>query len=371
MSGNALVISGGTAKGAYAAGLVHGLFSSHPELGPKLRYFSGTSTGALIVPMLALWAATGDRAHLDVIPERYAAPSSDVWRSEPDGFWGHAVAWIARPFVKEQADLVGRIVESGAGLDTRPLLAKIERDYTDELLRDLFSRRDRVECIVNCVSAQTGSVDKFSSADPKMTPEVFRRAIYASCLQPIFMPLEDVHHPERPRAEQYMDGGIRDVIPIRAAWYAGATRVLAIALSDRHTKRDPGRYEGPGGVPKLLIRVMVGMLDQEIADDDIHEARYIAAIGRLAAHAPPVALAEALELIDEKEHRLFRGERLHDLHVHRPAPDVKLTDAFEWSEADMRRWIGCGEDVATTDEGRRMADFLSGARRAAREPAAG
>ncbi|MGZ3423189.1 MAG: patatin-like phospholipase family protein, partial [Polyangiales bacterium] len=61
MPGNALVISGGTAKGAYAAGLIHRLFSRHEELRSHVRYFSGTSTGALIVPILALYCATGKR----------------------------------------------------------------------------------------------------------------------------------------------------------------------------------------------------------------------------------------------------------------------------------------------------------------------
>jgi hypothetical protein len=258
------------------------------------------------------------------------------------------------------ANLIGNIVERGSGLDTEPLRRMIAREYTDDLLEELFRHRDRVEAIVNCVSAQSGRVETFSSADRAIVPEIFRSAIYASCLQPIFMPLCTIDHP-RHGPQQYMDGGVRDVIPIRAAWNAGASRVLAIALSDRETPVQKERYEGFASVPRLLLRVLVGLLDQEVADDDIHEARYIATIGRLARFAPPEELHRALELIDPKERPRFCGEHpLHDLYVHRPDPAVKLSDDFEWTRRQMEEWILAGKKAAEGAEGLRMEAFLRG-----------
>jgi NTE family protein len=359
MAGTALVISGGTAKGAYAAGLIHGLFSQHEDLRGCVHYFSGTSTGALIVPILALYCATGKREYLDRIPDRYEVDSSDVWRAEAKTWKGKLIERLVRRRVGDPAKLVGHLIEEGAGLDTEPLHQMIEREYSDDLLKELFDNRDKVEAIVNCVSAQTGRVDMFSSCDPQMTPAIYRSAIYASCMQPIIMPLCDIAHP-RIGKQQYMDGGIRDVIPIRAAWYAGASRVFAIALADRETVYMGDRFEGPGAVPRLLLRVLLGLLDQEVADDDVNEARYIATIGRLARYVPREQLDAALSLIDTSDRPRFHREHLFDdLYVHRP--EATLSNKLAWTKAQMTGWIADGVAAAGGEEGRRIEAFLRAA----------
>ncbi len=359
MSENALVISGGTAKGAYAAGLIHGLFSRDEELREHVRYFSGTSTGALIVPILALYCATGKRDYLDLIRSRYEVDSDAVWDPTPKTWKGKLVERLVRPRVGKPAPLVGHIVEVGSGLDTEPLRETIEREYSDDLLQELFDQRDKVEAIVNCISAQSGRNDMFSSADRQMTPAMYRSAIFASCMQPILMPLEDITHPKIGR-EQYMDGGIRDVIPIRAAWQAGATRVFAIALSEPETAHTDERFEGPGGVVKLLLRVLLGLLNQEVADGDISEARYIATIGRLVRFVPKERLDEELSLITSDERPRFQGDHvLHDLLVHRPQGD--LNNRIAWTKDQMTHWIADGEAAATSEEGRRIDAFLKAA----------
>jgi predicted acylesterase/phospholipase RssA len=359
MSENALVISGGTAKGAYAAGLVHRLFARDEELREHVRYFSGTSTGSLIVPMLALYCATGRRDFLDRIPERYEVDSVAVWDPQPKTWKGRLVERLVRPRVGKPAPLVGHIVEEGAGLDTEPLRQMIEREYPNAVLEQLFAWRDKVEAIVNCISAQSGKNDMFSSADPQMTPEIFRDAIYASCLQPILMPLHDIEHPNIGR-QQYMDGGIRDVIPIRAAWKAGATRVFAIALSEQETAYTDERYEGPSGVVKLLLRVLLALLNQEVADDDIKEARYIATIGRLARFVPKEKLEEELSLIDAEERSRFLGDHvLRDLLVHRPR--AELNNRIVWTKEQMTHWVADGEAAAESEEGERIDAFLKAA----------
>ena len=46
--------AGGTARGAYAAGLLQRLFAGAPQLAQHVQILSGTSTGSLIAPMLGL-----------------------------------------------------------------------------------------------------------------------------------------------------------------------------------------------------------------------------------------------------------------------------------------------------------------------------
>ncbi len=48
----ALVISGGGSKGAFAVGIVKRLLENYPNL--KFDMYVGTSTGSLIVPLLAM-----------------------------------------------------------------------------------------------------------------------------------------------------------------------------------------------------------------------------------------------------------------------------------------------------------------------------
>jgi predicted acylesterase/phospholipase RssA len=266
---------------------------------------------------------------------------------------------VVRRRVGDPAKVVAHLVEEGAGLDTEPLHQMIEREYPDEILQELFAHKDRVEAIINCVSAQSGRNDMFSSADPEMTPEIYRAAIYASCLQPIIMPLHDISHPKIGK-QQYMDGGIRDVIPIRAAWYAGANRVFAIALSDRETAHTSDRFEGTGGVARLLLRVFLGLLNQEVADDDINEARYIATIGRLARFVPKEKLDEELSLIGSEERPRFQREHmLSDLLVHRP--QAALSNKLRWTKAQMTGWIADGKAAADGEDGQKIEAFLRAA----------
>jgi len=173
------------------------------------------------------------------------------------------------------------------------------------------------------------------------------------------MPLQDIEHPKLGK-QQYMDGGIRDVIPIRAAWLAGATRIFAIALSEQETASTEDRFDGSGSVVQLLMRVLLGLLNQEVADGDISEARYLATIGRLARLVPKERLDEALSLIVPEERARFTGDdTFRDLLVHRPASS--LNNKITWTKQQMTRWIADGEAVAETPEGRRIDEFLKAA----------
>jgi predicted acylesterase/phospholipase RssA len=194
-----------------------------------------------------------------------------------------------------------------------------------------------------------------------MTASVYRDAIYASCLQPIFMPLQRVKHPSNHHAQEYMDGGIRDVIPVRAAWDRGATRVLAIALANPRTEPMKEDFGGRSNLFKLLFRGMLGLLDQEVADDDIHEARYLATIGRLARHVPVEHLEQELSLLAKEEReRYLAPERFDAFYVHRPSPHAGLKEDLKWTKQQMIGWVQQGRQAVRNGEGDRLARFLEG-----------
>lgn len=366
---SALVISGGTARGAYAAGLLQSLFARSPELAGHVQILSGTSTGSLIVPMLGLYCLDPLRhaGLLDVIVRHYQVPSSEVFRDEPSGlFWSlvrRALSVLGLP--PTEARMASMLGETGAVLDPSPLRRTIEAEYRDERLTELFAGRDRVECLVSCVSMQTGGVVGFSSADPAMTPARYRDAIYASCMQPVFMPLAPITDANG-ATEEYIDGGIRDVVPADAAWKAGATRMLAISLypDDVASHSTKERFAGRAQLLNLTQRVVVGLLDDEVQDDDVLQARYLATMGKLVGFAvrhgaSPSALAELLASLAPEERARFVEPLVFDrLYVHRPASTAPLVEAYRWNADGMRSSIEAGRAAAEGDEGRKMRDFL-------------
>ncbi|MHB8872702.1 MAG: hypothetical protein ACYC8T_03350, partial [Myxococcaceae bacterium] len=238
-----------------------------------------------------------------------------------------------------------------------------------ELLQELFAAQDRIDCVVNCASAQTGGVRTFSSAADGMTPAMFRDAIYASCLQPIFMPLQPINVPDGkgvPGPQEFMDGGVRDVVPAYGAWKAGATRMLLISLfneNDSATKDQ--RFGGREHLLELLERVVVGLLDQEVQEDDLLQARYLTTIGKLVSFAKGHGAAGPeldrllSDLIAEERAHFKEPCFLDELYIHRPAKDVKLMDRFEWEKGDMEASIAAGKNAAES-EGPAMRDFLMG-----------
>ncbi|MEW6435239.1 MAG: patatin-like phospholipase family protein [Myxococcota bacterium] len=367
MARTALIISGGTARGAYAAGLLNGLFTRFPELHRAVSIFSGTSTGSLIAPALALYCLDPARHHelLELIVRRYQVPSTEAFVDEPKTWRWRLVRWLVARFKDDDAGrAVGMLGETGAVVDASPLWRTVEAEYTDGRLSELFAARDRVQVYVNCVSAQTGGLVAFSSADEAMTPARYRKAIFASCMQPFFMPLVPLDFPPG-GPQELMDGGVRDVVPVEAAFYGGATRALALALfPDGDGVPAEGSFAGRANLLRLAERVVLGLLDAEVMDDDVLQARLLATIGRLVqyarAHGADAAtLGELVRLLRPEEQAQFLGEGVfHALYVHRPSRDVPLVETLRWDAEGMRASIEAGRAVASGEEGRKMYDFL-------------
>jgi predicted acylesterase/phospholipase RssA len=269
---------------------------------------------------------------------------------------------VARRFLGEDgARTLAHLAETGAMVDASPLWRTIEADYTDERLDALFAARERVQVFINCVSAQSGGLVTFSSADVGMTPARFRTAIFASCMQPIVMPLVPLG------AEELMDGGVRDVVPVEAAFLGGATRVLALALfPEGDGEPAPGPFSGRAHLLQLAERVVFGLLDAEVQDDDVLQARLLATIGKLVVHARSHGASDAqvralLELLRPEERARFEGADVFDaLYVHRPARDVPLVETLRWTADEMKASIDAGRAAAAGPEGQAMRDFLVG-----------
>jgi predicted acylesterase/phospholipase RssA len=359
MSKTAVVISGGSARGAYAAGLLGTYFRCYPQHANKIDIVSGTSTGSLVAPMLAL--GLSETKYLDKMVDGYRVASSDLFFTKPKTITWRVVNWLlAKVMDTQTASMLSMLGETGATLDTTPFKSFVWKHFDDEALTKLFA--GNVECVVNCVSAQTGKVVSISSKQEGMDPETYRNAIYSSCLQPLIMPLNtfsEIGHPP----QDYMDGGVREVVPVYSAWEVGATKVLVISLF-RDKDQDqfqPGPFAGPKNVIQLLLRVVVGLLNGEVEQDDVLQARYLATIGRLTSLCQDNNISTNRELdllLPEEQARFKTSSVFNRLYVHRPQDSSILVDGLEWTKEEMDSSISCGQHIALGKEGRRIYDFL-------------
>jgi NTE family protein len=221
----ALVISGGGSKGAFAVGVVKKLLSNFPQL--RFDVFVGTSTGSLIVPLLAL----GETALLE---ELYTTVKTEN---------------IIKKF-----DIGDRLGEHSI-FDATPLWDLLSKFYTDDAYTKLMNSGKSVYLNTTCL--QSGRLVVFTnepSPRPQKEydqftfkgPDHFRRAVLASACQPVFMPPVKVNQNVAGAANpdfQFVDGGVKEYAGVEIAINQGATEIFTILLSAEDKTPEPGSYE--------------------------------------------------------------------------------------------------------------------------------
>lgn len=234
----ALVVSGGGSRGAFAVGAIEVL----KERGYDFDLISGTSTGALIAPLVAVDRV--DRLH-DIYTQ---TTTKDVLRKN----------WL------------GGFIESI--YDTAPLRRLIDRQLEDlDLPAQLYlSHRRILVCTVNLQSGQAEYWSQRPGPGVRMIPdrETLARALLGSSNQPIFTPPVEV---PRFSGEQHLDGGLREIAPLSIAIKHGARRIFVIVLcpEDAVTSKEPYRWLLPIGERAL------DLMTQEIVTNDLKRARQV------------------------------------------------------------------------------------------------
>lgn len=196
-----LVISTGSDKGAFAAGLLKGW--SDAGVRPAFSLVSGTSTGALIAP----FAFLGPR-HDGTLRTMYTTISGkDVFRKRPvEGLLG------------------------GASLaDTAPLAGLIERYLTDRIVEDIADEHRRGRRLLvqtTNLDAQRGVVWDIgaiaASADPGKVALIRRILLASASIPGLFSPvLIDADSNGQHLTEMHVDGGTiasMFVVPTAVMW---------------------------------------------------------------------------------------------------------------------------------------------------------
>jgi predicted acylesterase/phospholipase RssA len=311
---NALVISGGGARGAFAVGAIEHLRSQ----GIAFDLVAGTSTGALIAPLVVTD---------DIVSLRFLYTS------------------VKNEDIVLQRDVV-KILTHDAIYDTNPLWRLINSFVTPERYEAILA--SKIEVFLCTLNLQTGDAEYWNPhrSGPNGGPlglREFRRAMLASASMPVLMPpvqiLEGGH--------QHVDGGVRDIAPLKVAIDGGATDVYAILLEPERQAPSTEKYVF---IVKTLLR-SIDVFTREILADDLATALlYNQAIlywERLRTKAQGLLAPETFTALFEDPENLqpFAGKRLLNLFVIRPDRELPI-DALEFNPTDMAQIMAEGGDAA-------------------------
>ncbi|WP_346237723.1 patatin-like phospholipase family protein [Niabella insulamsoli] len=219
MKQRALVISGGGSKGAFSVGVVKDLMHIYQV---DFDILVGTSTGALIVPLVAL----GELEQLEAL---YTTVTDE------------------QILVKYN---LGSRLNTTSVFTAGPLIDKIEAIYTDAYFDKLLASKKEIYLTTTCLqterlvvftTAQHAPSAPFYELQQIVNADQLRRAILASASQPVFMPPVKVNK-NLPGAafpdHQFVDGGVREYAGLAIAIDAGADEIFTtihVAKNARHS----------------------------------------------------------------------------------------------------------------------------------------
>lgn len=261
----ALVLSGGGAKGAFTAGVVKYLMV---ELGFNFDLVVGTSTGALIAPLVA----SQDIANLIHFYEN--VEQQDILKDRPD-----LLAFLF----------------SDALNDTKPLKRLITRFFGD---RRRYERlmQSSTEMFVTVVNMQTGEIE-YGNQHRDSKPTLLKKILASACV-PVMMP------PVKIGKHQYVDGGVKEIAPFSKAIDEGATHIISVILSPDAGHREPVRKQFTSSMD--ILKRTLALLTDEIVDNDLKIATVYSEAIRCLDQIKTNA-KEKLGLTDSQIRKLFAG----------------------------------------------------------------
>ena len=312
-----LVVSGGSAKGAFAVGVAQRL---QENLDIKFDLVAGASTGAIIAPLVIT-------DELSVLEELYSTFST-------------------RAILMERNPL--DIIRTGSVFETSALRNILEDIYTEERWEKI--RTSDKQMFITTVNLQSGRVVHFYTGADAQTDQdsdliritsrdMLLDSVFASAMQPVIMPTVLIGD------DQYVDGGVKEAFPVKIVIDNGAEEIYGVALTAENEQADDDRFNDLVQVLKRTI----DLFSQEVMLNDIRAAElynkavlYLEEVKRGLKGAFP---GEA-QKIDETLAQLqpqnpFADTRVVKLHVIRPKEKL-IKDSLRFNQADMRRMLRLG-----------------------------
>ncbi len=243
----ALVISGGGSKGAFSVGVVKELHNTYQL---DFDILVGTSTGALIVPLVAL----GEMKKLE---ELYSTISTN------------------QILIKYN---IGSRLNTNSIFSFEPLTEIIKSIYNDDYYNRLKNSGKEVYLTTVCLQTQELVVFTTASNPLENVPykvskiqdaDHFRRAVLASASQPVFTPpvkvnknVSGVLHPDY----QFVDGGVREYVGLEIAANAGGEEIFTIIHAAKNFVPEDGVFTNLFGILEQTIATFI----TDVSDNDLY-----------------------------------------------------------------------------------------------------
>jgi len=190
------------------------------------------------------------------------------------------------------------------------------------LIREIFNEENLRACPIpfyaGTVNIQTGEL---VSATSKSHPTNFIDYIIASTAIPIVMPISNIN------GQPFLDGGLRDVVPLKKAIDSGAETIICVLCQP--SKLDDVQFN-TGNLLQLMSRLMEIVVNETVSND-----------------------VERAEKINDQIYDRFpttkidpeTGHRIIDIKVIRPIHtlDIELTD---FDDNDIKRIFALGQERA-------------------------
>jgi NTE family protein len=342
--GLALMLGGGGARGAYQAGVLHGIARHFPDL--RFPIMTGISAGAINTIHLASRDVSLRQATEELVELWLQLTPKQVYDVRAVPLFRNVVRWS------------GRLLSGGAGtgpepirgmVDTQPLRRFLVRSLEPEedgclagIARNIAAGSLRAVAL-SATSYFTGqSMTWVEGQNIELWQRPQRRSestrltvehVMASSALPMVFPAVRVGD------EWFGDGGIRLTAPLSPALHLGATRILTVSTRHRRSQMHADislsrRYPPPAQV----FGVLYNSVFLDMVDEDILRLRKI---NRLLANVPPEERA---------------GIRPVDIMVIRPSQDLRsLVRELEPRLPSFVRYLTRGLGTRDTTS----PDFLS------------
>ncbi|MCY7356028.1 MAG: patatin-like phospholipase family protein [Rudanella sp.] len=246
----ALILGGGSLKGAFQAGAVQAILESGFE--PDTLY--GISAGSLNATFLANETARqeAETGHID-------------WPKA-----GRALMefWLFN--ITQPQDIAVERSRFRTGYDT--IMSRFDGFLDNTPIKELVRRTLNLDLLrAGSVRVKVGAVDILNGdmvyADAQ--DEHFLDYVFASSALPFLMPAVQIGGDHR---KAFMDGGLREVAPLRVAIEDGATELMCVAC---HAKRIVGDAVNYRSLLTLIERVKDITVNQLVNNDIAWAERYV------------------------------------------------------------------------------------------------
>ena len=240
-----LVLAGGSVKGAFQAGVMKALMERGYQPDAVYGVSAGSLNAAYFVNQLGLQVISGE-------PISFKDASKDLCE-----FWETRITSpesLSKPLNIFQLGLSALRKKFKGLVDTKPL-----RNLMTEVLSIRNLHASPIALKIGAVNIIDGMIYYVDTSE-----EHFLDYLMASSAVPILMPVVKINGEAR---RSFLDGGLRDVAPIKKAVEDGASNIICISC---HMESIEGGHFDSGDLLALVDRVM-DIAVNEILNADIKE----------------------------------------------------------------------------------------------------